>query len=303
MLPRNGLARLLVLGAVAGLGWFGAGAFAVRHLVARPGAPRAEVRPNWLEARELRLTTADGEELGAWFHPARHGRACVVLLHGMGGSRASLAVHAKRLADRGNGFLSVTQRAFGDSTGERLDFGWSSRADLHAALDFLAQESGAEPIVVIGQSLGAATAIYSAAGLGRRVAGYVLEAPYHDLVKACHDRLSEFLWPPAAAVALTGMRLGAPLFLPVGVETLRPIDHMGAFPEGLPVLFIAGGSDSLAPASDVRHLSERCKGQVEYLLLEGRTHKDLWKLDERHWSAWDSFLTRVETSASAQASH
>lgn len=291
---RKGTARLLALGVLAVLGWLGTSALAVSRLVARPAPQQAERRPGWLDAEELRLATADGQELGAWFHRGLPGRASVILLHGMGGSRASLAVHAKRLAGRGNGFLSLTQRAFGDSTGETLDFGWSSRADLLAALEYLEREAAGPPIVVIGQSLGAATAIYAAPELGRRVAGYVLEAPYRDLEKACCDRLSGVLWSPVVSVVVTGMRLCAPFFLPARLERLRPIDGVGAFPAELPVLFLAGGNDSLAPAEDVRLLSERCSGRAQFLLLEGRTHNDLWTLDERHWSAWDAFLSSIE---------
>lgn len=46
----------------------------------------------------------------------------------------------------------------------------------------------------------------------------------------------------------------------------------------------------------MQSISERCGGRAEFLLLEGRTHKDLWKLDEPHWNAWDAFLSRVESS-------
>lgn len=82
-------------------------------------------------------------------------------------------------------------------------------------------------------------------------------------------------------------------------DRLRPVDAIAEFSSDVPVLFVAGGDDTLAPAADVQSISERCGGRAEFLLLEGRTHKDLWRLDEPHWNAWDAFLSRIEASAAA----
>lgn len=82
-------------------------------------------------------------------------------------------------------------------------------------------------------------------------------------------------------------------------DRLRPVDAIAEFSSDVPVLFVAGGNDTLAPVADVRRLSERCGGRAEFLLLEGRSHKDLWRLDEPHWNAWDAFLSRIEASAAA----
>ena len=152
--------------------------------------------------------------------------------------------------------------------------------------------------MVIGQSLGAAAAIFAAAELGNRVDGYVLEAPYHDLDKACRDRLRVRLRPPLAALAYAGLRLWTPLFLPVDSERVRPIEHVARFPARMPVLFVAGTLDREAPLADVAALAERCSAAAELALLDGRDHRMLWRVDERHWELWQDFFARVaETRA------
>jgi len=247
-----------------------------------------------LRAESLRLHTRDGEEIGAWFHEGAPGRAVIVLAHGMGGSRSAMALSAQRLAMEGNGFLALSLRGFGDSTGDALDFGWSARADLEAAVRLIEERKPDAPVVVLGQSLGAATAIFAAGELGERVDGYVLEAPYRDLEKACHDRLSMRLATPLDAVAFAGLRLFAPLFLDADVGDVRPIDHVDEFPTDVPVLFVAGSFDREAPVEDVRLMTERCSGRSELVVLDPRDHYDLWTLDERHWDLWKGFLAGIE---------
>ncbi|HEX6884647.1 MAG TPA: alpha/beta fold hydrolase [Planctomycetota bacterium] len=285
------------------LSWAVSGGLAAWQLTARPAEPRAERLPTWLAAEAVRIATRDGEELGAWFQPGPQGGGVAILLHGMGGSRSSLAPAAKRLEEAGHGFLAVSLRSFGDSSGGELDFGWSSRADVIAAVELVEQRSPGAPIVVIGQSLGAAAAIFAAPELGTRVAGYVLEAPYRDLDKACSDRLRLRLAAPLAWLAEAGLRLWAPLFLPVDRALVRPIDHVGHFPAGVPVLFVAGAQDRRAPLEDVAVLTERCNGAAELAILDGRDHDDLWELDGRHWELWAGLLERVERARAPVEPH
>jgi pimeloyl-ACP methyl ester carboxylesterase len=287
--------RLLVATAALGVvGWLGSSAFVAWSLTERPRDPYEEPQPRWLRAESVRLQTRDGEELGAWFHPGAPGKALIVFLHGMGGSRASMALAAQRVALEGNGFLALSLRAFGDSSGEDLDFGWSAKHDVLAAVEYAEHAKPGVPLVVVGQSLGAAAAIFAAPELGRRVDGYVLEAPYRDLGKACRDRLDRDLPAPLAALAFVGLRLWAPCFLATDPDEIRPIDHVARFPAGLPVLFVAGAFDTEAPVADVRELAAHCSGAAELAVLDARDHHDLWTLDERHWELWEGFLARVD---------
>lgn len=290
-------------GALALAGWLGSSAMAAWSLTARPAPQQEEHLPGWLRADSVRLATRDGEEIGAWFHPGAPGRAIVIFLHGMGGSRASLALSAQRVAMEGNGFLALSLRSFGDSSGGTLDFGWSSRADVIAAVEYAERQKPEAPLVVVAQSLGAAAAIFAAPELGKRVDGYVLEAPFLDLEKACRDRLAQRLATPFDGLAFAGLELWAPLFLPVELSEVRPVDHVTRFPVEMPVLFVAGACDHDAPVEDVRRLTELCSGKAELAVLDQRDHYDLWTLDEQHFELWQGFLTGVEDLAPVPNRH
>jgi len=303
MQRRIGRLRQFVLGfaALAFVGWLGSSAFAAWKLTNRPNPLRAEPQPSWLHAEDVRLKTRDGEELGAWFDAGAPGKPVVLFFHGMGGSRSSMALSAQRVSMEGDGYLAVSLRSFGDSSGGAMDFGWSSRADVLAAVEYAEAHKPGAPLVVVGQSMGAAAAIFAAPELGRRVSGYVLEAPYRDLEKACRDRLARKLVAPFDTLAFAGLRLWAPCFLPTDFHSVRPIDQVARFPAGVPVLFVAGAYDEQAPVEDVRLLTERCSGDAELAVLDARDHFDLWTLDERHWELWSGFLARVDRAEDAPA--
>jgi dienelactone hydrolase len=111
----------------------------------------------------VRLHTADGLTLAAWYVPSRN-RAAVVVFPG----RRGPVRHARLLARQGYGVLLLDRRGEGESEGAANLFGWAGERDLRAALDFVAQRPDVDP-----QRIG---------GLGLSVGGELL------LQTAAHDR-------------------------------------------------------------------------------------------------------------------
>ncbi|MSP83320.1 MAG: alpha/beta hydrolase [Alphaproteobacteria bacterium] len=124
---------------------------------------------------EVRLATADGLDLIAWYRPAVAGRPTIVHLHGNAGHIGHRAGKLGPLRDAGYGLLLVEYRGFGGNPGAPMEDGLY--ADGRAALAFLRAE--ATNIVLYGESLGSGVAVQLATEA--RVAGLVLEAPYTSI--------------------------------------------------------------------------------------------------------------------------
>ena len=86
-------------------------------------------------ARERHAPHADGVRLAAWYVPSRNG-AAIVLVHGGGGDRDGLKLHAALLARHGYGVLLYDERGRGASGGRSNAFGWDWAADVEASVDF-----------------------------------------------------------------------------------------------------------------------------------------------------------------------
>jgi pimeloyl-ACP methyl ester carboxylesterase len=228
-----------------------------------------------------RLETSDGEQIGAWLVRGDEQKDCVLLLHGNSASRGQMQPVMQWLADAGFTVLAISLRAHGDSTGTVNDFGWSARRDVMAAVDFLERECPRRPIYIVGRSLGAAAAIFAAGSLRERVAGYLLEQPYKDLKSATWNRLRHYLPPVLDWIAYGGLRLWAPVFLPVHVEQFSPYDRVQDIPQDVPVVFATGSADRHAHLEEVTAMYRRIESHAKLVVFDGAEHVDLDRADPK----------------------
>ncbi|HEX3448809.1 MAG TPA: alpha/beta fold hydrolase [Isosphaeraceae bacterium] len=212
--------------------------FAVAYRLTHRPRPRFEERAPrvaWGTLEDHRIKTRDGEELGAWFLKGDDDLPIVLLLHGNKGSRWNSLTRAEIFASQGWGVLMISLRAHGDSSGDFHDVGLSARRDVVAAVEFLEARRPGRPIVVMGTSLGAATAVFAAEELGQRVKGYILESPYKDLKTAVWNRTDTYLPPALSHAGYLGLRAVGPLFLP-NLDEISPLKAIGGIPNDVPVL-------------------------------------------------------------------
>jgi len=286
----------MLLGALVGL-WL-LSSFAVAYwLTSRSQAPHEEPVPVLSQGhiQPFRLVTSDGEDLGAWFLDGRADRPLILLLHGNGGHRRSCLKQAELLVGAGCSVLLISFRAHGDSTGRLNDFGYSARRDVAAAVAWLEKNHPGRPILVWGRSLGAAAAVFSAADLGPRVGGYILECPYRDLRTALSNRLRLYLPLGLDRVAYAGMVLVAPLLLP-DMDRISPLEAASGMPENVPVLILAGSADRRAHPDEARAIHQRLKPHSRLVIIEGGGHLDLATAEpDRYKREVLDFLEKVGT--------
>lgn len=246
---------------------------------ASPESPEPPPNAAWAAIESHRLTTSDNEQIGAWLVRGKPEKPCVLLLHGNGGSRGSMLPVMEMLAKDDYTVLSITLRAHGDSTGETNDIGWSARHDVVAAVAFLESKFPGRPIYILGQSLGAAAAVFAAKDLDNRVAGYLLEKPYKDLRSAVWHRLQNHLPPVLDWIAYGGLRIWSPVFLPVAVDRISLADHIADIPETVPIVIAAGSADRHAPLDDVKALYSRVQPHAKLVIFDGAAHEPLERYD------------------------
>jgi uncharacterized protein len=261
--------------------WLASSGYVAWRFTRRSSPHLPEPPPNvaWAAIEPHRLTTSDGEQIGAWLVRGKPEKPCVLLLHGNGGSRGSMLPEMELLAKDDCTVLSITLRAHGDSTGATNDIGWSARHDVVAAVAFLESEFPGRPIYVVGQSLGAAAAVFAAKDMGDHVAGYLLEQPYKDLRSAVWHRLQNHLPPVLDWIAYGGLRLWAPAFLPVAVDQVSLADRIADIPETVPIIIAAGTADRHAPLDDARAIHVRVETHAKLVIFDGAAHESFDRYD------------------------
>lgn len=274
--------RLLAIIALAGLVlWLGSSALVAWKFTRRSSAPFPEPPPQvpWANVEGHRVETSDNQQIGAWLVRGDRQKGCVLLLHGNGESRRQMLPVMQWLAEAHFTVLAISLRAHGDSTGEINDVGWSARHDVTAAVAFLQRECPHQPVYIVGRSLGAAAAIFAAGELNGTVAGYLLEQPYKDLKSAVWNRLQNHLPPILDWAAYLGLRLWAPVFLPVDPDRVSPNEHIVEIPENVPVVFIAGSADRHARLDDVKVMYQQIESHAQLIVFDGAVHEALDQYD------------------------
>jgi fermentation-respiration switch protein FrsA (DUF1100 family) len=123
---------------------------------------------------EVTLATGDGERVIVWHAPPRGNGPVVLYFHGNGGALRLRAARFGALMAQGIGFVALSYRGYGGSTGHPSEAGLI--ADARAVYQFAATRYAPERLAPWGESLGTGVAVAVAAE--HRVGRLVLEAPF-----------------------------------------------------------------------------------------------------------------------------
>jgi len=219
-------------------------------------------------------------ELAVWVFEPRAPRPrsavrTVLILHGLGDSKASMAGLAHILTGRGMRAVAVDLRGHGRSTGNHIAYGAFEAGDLRELLDALAapDKLGPEALGSVGlyaTSYGAHIAIQTAAD--PRIDRVVAVGAYRSLRSSVLDfvalRYPEHAHLPPGriqgAVDAAGARAG---FDPDRASAEAALTRGDAR-----ILLIHGTEDEVVPFEDARALAERCGARCRLHALPGADH-------------------------------
>ncbi len=227
---------------------------AQRRLIYFPDAEipdRARAGATMME--DVRLATADGLDLLAWYAPARGGMPTIVVFHGNAGHIGHRFDKLRFLIDAGHGLLLVEYRGYGGNPGSPTEDGLYADAD--AALAFLAGRAvPSERTVLYGESLGSGLAVEAARRT--RVGAVILEAPFTSVA----DVAAAIYW-----------------YVPARRLVLDRFDSTAKIAAiGCPLLILHGERDNVVPARYGRALHEAAREPKELWIAPEGDHNDLY---------------------------
>jgi pimeloyl-ACP methyl ester carboxylesterase len=229
-------------------------------------------RPAHPRARDVGFTTGDGVRLAATFVPAVAASAdtpVVVVCHGVGANRAMFFGYAELADELGCHALAVDFRAHGGSGGAVATFGHDEVFDVAAAVDWLREqpELRAAPVVLVGVSMGAATALRAAALVD--AAAVFAESSFADLAGMVERQTR--LPPPFAGWVARLTAGAAAVLVGVDLDAVAPVQSLAALPIGVPVVLVHAGQDAVIPFAEGERLAAARPSQ-RLVRIDGAAH-------------------------------
>jgi len=254
--------------------------------------------PATLSTENVVFPSASGSLIHAWLVRGRAGGGAVLLLHGVGENRSSMLGRARFLHNAGFTILAPDFQAHGESPGDHVTFGARESLDAAAAMKFLHEVAPAEPVGVIGVSMGGAATLLGPGPIPANA--FVLESVYPTIRQAVSDRLATWFgplsavgrWFTPAVINIVGSEIG------VSEAELQPIARIGRI--HAPLLLIAGSEDPYTPLTEAESLYARAPAPKTFWAVKGAGHEDLHAFGGREYARRvGSFLARYLQSAPA----
>lgn len=269
---RSFLAGIGVLGVVvAGLLWLAASFLA--DLATRiPPTARPALNPSrlGLVCEEVELRSDDGKKISAWWMPKGDQLAPpVVVLHGLGASKAHMIDYVLLAQQEGHPVLALDFRGHGESDPSLTSIGYYESHDVLAGMKFVRERGAGDPILW-GTSMGAVSALMAAEKDGS-VAGVIADAPFDTYRNTIlhHAKLMYGLPEFPLIDMACPMIESRAHFRMVDVDCLRAAGKIRA-----PMLVLAGELDQRMPAAMVHKIYERAAGPKDFWVIPGEGHEN-----------------------------
>ena len=244
-------------------------------------------RPEWsgvfgtTPAEDVSIDVGEGVQIGGRLHTASKTAPTLLFFHGNGEIVADYDDLGPFYKGMGINFLPVDYRGYGRSTGTPTVT--AIMRDCHTifafARDWLGKYRCAGPLVVMGRSLGSASALELASHYEKDIAGLIVESGFAYLVP-----LLELLGVDAEAL---GFR---------EEEGFHNVDKIRGFQK--PTLIIHAEGDHIIPFSDGQALYDASPAREKTLLkIPGANHNDIFMRGfSAYMEAMKALMEKVKAS-------
>jgi alpha-beta hydrolase superfamily lysophospholipase len=242
-----------------------------------------------------RHVASDGLDLEVWAVPSDAHRAMVLMYHGYGASKSSLVVPAVQFHNMGCEVELVDFRGSGGSGGNVTTVGYREADDVAATVaDARSWRRPGEPVVLLGQSMGAAAILRAVGDLHVPADGLLLESPYDRLRSTAANRFSSMGLPPFPAADLLifwgGVQQG------YWAAGLNPADSARSV--RCPAIVFQGGRDARVTTAQARSVFDGLGGPKQFELFDTSYHCGFREADPARWRRTvEAFLDTVAGAA------
>lgn len=225
-----------------------------------------------LDAQHFFVKTEDGLNISAYEVKVEKPKAVIICLSGIQApSVTAYFGHSRLFKENNYASILLDMRSHGKSEGTKICFGYKEYLDTKAVVKYIKGKSEYKntPIVVMGLSMGASTAINSIGKISEIDALISLSA-YSSFEEVFYYFMAKDAPPIFALAEIPFIHLAS--FIKFGVDAhIKPksqIKNLGK----RPALLIHSMEDSQVPFPNFERLLENAPSHVEKMIIEGDNH-------------------------------
>ena len=227
--------------------------------------------PNF-PAEDWTLESFDGLKLHAKkFSPAEPTNRWAILIHGYGRDGRFAYDYADEYLKRGWNVLVPDLRAAGESQGEFITMGALESRDVFDWEQKIVAENPDAKIILHGVSMGAATALMTAALEPKNLCAVVEDCGYTSAYEMFAAQLEKIFGLPEFP-AMSCADIVCKLKTGIKISDAAPIDVVDKI--SVPILFIHGDADGLVPFEMMEKLFDKAVAPKEKFIVTGAGHAD-----------------------------
>jgi alpha-beta hydrolase superfamily lysophospholipase len=220
--------------------------------------------------------------LECWYVPHPSPAGLVLLFHGYNACKAKLLSEARCFHELGYSSFLVDFPGCGGSAGNVTTIGFLEAGDVARAFDHARRTWGEQPLILFGQSMGAAAVLRALAVHRLQPDAAVLECPFDRLLTTVKARFRTMGVPsfPAAHLMLFwgGFQQGYNAFRHNPVEYARRVK--------CPVLMLYGHDDRRVSRREVEAVFAALGGDKEQRFFDGVGHESYAALRPDEWKGY-----------------
>lgn len=245
--------------------------------------PRPELDSNpanvGLTFETVTIPSTDGISLEGWYCAHPQPRGAVVLFHGYTTHKAVLLGEARGFHDLGYAVLLIDFRGSGGSSGMTTTIGVREATDVAASYRYLKERCPNQPIVVYGQSMGAASVLRALAVEKVEPTAVILECPFDRLLSTAKNRF-ETMGVPSFPFAQILVFWGG---VQHGYNGYRhnPIEYAESV--RIPTLLISGDRDPRVTPQQAQSIYDRLAGPKRFVLFSEVGHESCCNARPEEW--------------------
>jgi fermentation-respiration switch protein FrsA (DUF1100 family) len=250
------------------------GLYGVGSVLIAPHNQTIQQPTTTLPVQTLSIQTSRGNHLAAWYvvHPKATATHAALLMHGAGSNRLQMLQRAQLLYNLGYNVLMFDFQGHGESLGQYVTYGYLESQDATSAFDYLKQLNPQAKLLVIGVSLGGASALLSPV-IRQQADALVLESVYSDLPTAIFNRLQVRLGK-AASLAYPLLAWQLPLRLGFKAADLSPLRELGKVK--MPVMIMNGAIDTYTSVQEAQSMYQALQAPKKLIIVPNAGHLDLY---------------------------